>query len=87
MAIKNVEPNTNELKDAIAPIASLLSKSEKSQQKLKPGTWQHSKLQDNITALRIALSAVENTSEIEDISTNGLQDALLTLDSIIEKVR
>lgn len=38
------------------PITSLISKSEKAQQKLAPGTWQHSTLQENLRALHIALA-------------------------------
>ncbi len=43
-----------ELENARAPIASLLSKSEKAQTKLAEGTWQHTMLGGNIRALRIA---------------------------------
>lgn len=43
-----------DLKKALAPIASLISKSEKAQQKLTRGTWQYTMLQSNVKALRIA---------------------------------
>lgn len=43
-----------DLEKALAPIASLISKSEKAQEKLVPGTWQHTMLGDNIKALYIA---------------------------------
>lgn len=39
---------------AAAPLASLLRKSEKAQTKLAPGTWQHTMLETNIHALRLA---------------------------------
>lgn len=38
----------------IRPIASLISKSEKAQQKLTPGTWQHTMLRENLRALHLA---------------------------------
>jgi len=45
---------TGELQEARRPIASLISKSKKAQQKLAPGTWQHTMLRDNLKALQIA---------------------------------
>lgn len=45
---------------AAAPIASLISKSEKAQQKLAPGSWQHAMLERNLGALRIGSSLLEN---------------------------
>lgn len=42
-----------DLEKALAPIASLISKSEKVQTKLAPGTWQDSMLKDNLKALYI----------------------------------
>ena len=42
-----------ELEAARRPLTSLLSKSEKAQQKLKPGSWQHAMLDENIQALRV----------------------------------
>jgi hypothetical protein len=44
----------DELQEALRPIASLISKSEKAQQKVPPGTWQHRMLEDNLKALRHA---------------------------------
>ena len=46
------------LEKALAPIESLISKSEKAKQKLKPGTWQHTMLAKNLKALYIALPLV-----------------------------
>ncbi len=43
-----------DLEKALAPIASLISKSEKAQQKLAQGTWQYTMLKDNLKALYIA---------------------------------
>jgi len=44
-----------DLQKALASIASLISKSEKTQQKLTQGTWQHTMLDGNLKALHIAL--------------------------------
>lgn len=43
-----------ELEQALAPLASLASKSEKAREKLAPGTWQHTMLDDILRALRLA---------------------------------
>lgn len=48
-----------ELDLAHVPLKSLLSKSEKTIQKLSVGTWQHTLLQKNIEALRIAVSLLD----------------------------
>ena len=53
------ECTKEELENAAAPLASLLSKSEKAQQKLAPGSWQHRMLEENLRALRIASSLLE----------------------------
>jgi len=45
----------DDLKKAFAPIASLISKSEKAQKKLAQGTWQHTMLSNNLKALYITL--------------------------------
>lgn len=42
-----------DLENAVAPLSSLISKSEKAQQKLKEGTWQHKMLESNLKALHI----------------------------------
>jgi len=44
-----------EFEKALAPLTSLMSKSEKAQKKLTQGTWQHSMIGDNLKALGIAL--------------------------------
>lgn len=43
-----------DLEKAVAPIASLISKSQKAQKKLAQGTWQHKMLSNNLKALYIA---------------------------------
>ena len=76
-----------EIRDAHAPIASLLSKSEKAQQKVAPGTWQHRMLGGNIQALRIALPLIsEADGDSEEPAPQDLDSALRALDSMIERV-
>ena len=47
---------------ALAPINSLISKSEKAQGKLRQGAWQHAMLADNLKALLIALPMLKKAS-------------------------
>jgi hypothetical protein len=47
-------PAADALREALRAIASLISKSEKTQRKLTPGTWPHTMLRDNLNALRLA---------------------------------
>lgn len=71
-------PATDDLREALRPIASLISKSEKAQQKLVAGTWQHTMLRDNLKALRIASMLMNR----ETVGTDGftrydLQEAVV----------
>jgi hypothetical protein len=77
---------TGELEQAGDPIASLISKSEKAQRKLVPGTWQHTMLRDNLKALNI----VSELMNREANGTNGctrdaLQEALFTVTAVRSK--
>jgi hypothetical protein len=53
--------------EASQPIASPISISEKAQQKLTPGTWQHTMLQGNLRALHIALALMMRKTNGEDV--------------------
>ncbi len=55
--------------EALRPLKSLLGKSEKACQKLSPGTWQHTMLANNITALQVSsrLMNKEGTPAMEDL--------------------
>lgn len=65
-----MERYTNEdLKNALAPITSLISKFEKAQAKLTQGTWQHTMFADNLKALHIALPLL--TKALNDINTEN----------------
>ena len=60
-----------DLKKALAPIASLINKSEKAQEKLAQGTWQHTMLSNNLKALYIALPLL--TKALSEISAGKEQ--------------
>ena len=55
-----------DIEKALAPISSLISKSEKAQKKLAKGTWQHTMLSNNLKALYIALPLL--TKELSGMS-------------------
>lgn len=77
---------TDELQEALRPIASLISKSEKAQQKLTPGTWQYTMLRDNLNALRIAAALLKReTDDAGSFPRNDLQQALRALASMISR--
>lgn len=76
-----------EVRQARAPIASLLSKSEKAQQKVAPDTWQYAMLAANIQALRVALPLLgEEGQDPGEPSSEDLKAALQALDSMVERV-
>ncbi len=72
---------------AFPPIESLISKSEKAQQKLAPGTWQHSMLRNNLNALHIAYALMnKDIADKNTSSQDNLKEALKTLNSLMIKV-
>lgn len=80
------EYSDDELREALAPIASLISKSERAQQKLAPGTWQHAMLRDNIKALRLASALMRGApGDAEPFTTDDLQAALVAFASMIDR--
>lgn len=77
---------TDDLREALRPIASLISKSEKAQQKLAPGTWQHTMLEGNLKALRIASMLIKKETEGTDgFTREDLQESLRALASMIDR--
>ena len=77
---------TDEWQEALRPIASLIGKSEKAQQKLAPGTWQYTMLRDNLNALRIASALLKR--EADDAGSfprDDLQQALRAFASMISR--
>ena len=75
-----------DLQEALRPIASLIRKSEKAQQKLASGMWQHSMLGDNLKALHVAYALMnKEADDTNSFTRDDLQEALRTLDSMIGK--
>ena len=78
----------HEIQEALRPLASLISKSEKAQQKLAPGTWQHTMLRDNLKALHIASALIDRkTGNTDTIVQDELQEAYRALGSMICKTK
>lgn len=77
---------TGVLQEAHLSIASLLSKSEKAQLKLKPGTWQHTMLRNNLKALYHASSLMNKEADNTDnFKQDDLREALRAFASMISK--
>lgn len=77
-----------ELQEALRPIASLISKSKKAQQKLAPATWQYLMLQDNLHALHVASALMQNDAEaLANFMPKDFQDALNSLGVMIGKTQ
>ena len=67
---------TGQWEEALRPIASLISKSEKAQQRLATGTWQHGMLRDNLKALRIASALMDRQTGVTgSFRRDDLEDA------------
>lgn len=76
------------LPEALRPLASLISKSEKAQQKLAPGSWQHTMLRDNLRALRLArVLMTGDAGGSARVAPDDIRDALRALASMIGKTR
>lgn len=77
-----------EWQEVLRPIASLISKSEKVQQKLAPGTWQHRMLQDNLKALRFASALLTGpTIKTGGFAPDDIPEALRALAAMISKTK
>jgi hypothetical protein len=77
---------TDELQEALRPIASLIHKSEKAQQKLAPETWQHTMLRDNLKALHVAYALINKKTHDSNIFTRDeLEEALHAISLMISK--
>jgi len=76
----------DEYQQALRPIASLISKSEKAQQKLADGTWQHRMLRDNVKALTQASALINRQLKPESpLAIDDLQESLPALKKMITK--
>jgi rifampin ADP-ribosylating transferase len=76
----------DDIQEALRPIDSLISKSEKAQQKLAPNTWQHAMLRDNLMALHLASALMRQEAEdTSGVTPGDLAEALRALDSMIAR--
>ena len=75
----------HDLQEALPPIASLISKSEKAQRKLTPGTWQHTMLRNNLRVLHCAFALITENGNDTDLTQEDRREALLALSSMIDK--
>ncbi len=72
--------------DVLRPITSLIGKSEKAIQKLAAGTWQHTMLQGNIDALRLAADLLNGEKGgVCGRDQKELREALHSLSAMIVK--
>ena len=76
----------DERREALRPIASLIGKSEKALQKLKPGTWQHAMLRDNLAALRLGTALLNpEAGAAAGFARDELQKALRAFASMASR--
>lgn len=81
-----MNPRTGDLQDALRTVASLISKCDKAQRKLAPGTWQHTMLRNNLQALRVASALFsEHPADADGFTRSDLEDALRAVASMAGK--
>lgn len=82
----NVAIAADKVREALRPIASLIGKSEKARQKVAPGMWQHAMLEDNVRALRTAVTLMTGTFDDKArITRDELQASLSATAAMIGK--
>lgn len=75
-----------DLEEVLRPLVSLISKSEKAQQKLKPGTWQHTMLSKNLKALHLAVALMTGgEAKKPGFTRDELEESVQALGSMIGK--
>jgi hypothetical protein len=75
---------TDELDEVLRPLVSLISKSQKAQQKLAPGTWQHTMLRQNLQALDVVCELIREQNACS-FTRAELLETLRALTSMINK--
>jgi hypothetical protein len=76
----------DDIREALPPIASLISKSEKARAKLTSGTWQHTMLSENLKALRVASALMdEEIGDTDDCAPDDLREAIAAFKSMINR--
>jgi hypothetical protein len=76
---------TDKLKAAIIPILSLINKSKKSLAKLTPGSWQHAMLSNNLKALQIAYSLMNQNGNTINFTKVELNRSIILINTMITK--
>ena len=76
--------SAEEVQEALRPIASLISKSKKAQQKVAAGTWQHTMLGVNLKALRMASGLITGDAG-QTLTRDDLEEALRAVGSMIDR--
>jgi hypothetical protein len=75
-----------DIREALRPIASLISKSEKARTKLTPGTWQHTMLSENLKALLVASAMMdEEIGDTNNCAPDDLREAISAFESLINR--
>ena len=74
----------DEVRAALAPVASLIGKSEKAMRKLREGTWQNAMLRDNLKALRLADTLMRGAGAAH-IHVADFPAALAALDDMLRR--
>ena len=86
--IRTLNKSTDVLPGILRPMVSLISKSEKAQKKLAPGSWQHTMLRDNLRALRLALGLMTGDAVgTARVAPDDIREALRALASMISKTK
>jgi len=79
---------TGQASDVQRAVVSLISKSAKALEKLRPGTWQHTMLQENLRALNIGAALMETENrETDHLTVPDRREALRVLARMIGKTR
>ena len=79
---------TGQASDVQRAVVSLISKSAKALEKLRPGTWQRTMLQDNLRALNIGAALMETENrETDHLTVHDRREALRALARMISKTR
>lgn len=76
---------TGDFPDALRPLASLISKSEKALPRVPPGSWQHTMLRSQLNALHLAATVIKTGGTATGITRDERVEALRALGSMIDK--
>lgn len=77
--------SADDLQEALRPLASLLGKCERAQQKVGVGTWQQAMLGAHVRALGLAVSLIKPDGQRGDFEREALREALGAFGEMIRK--